>query len=76
MKQSGLYYFLKEQVRIILSFLKGHTVDFYLQKVSMNKYRWTLVEFFRELMDFCFLSNFSETLRKEFNTIKQDSKVI
>ena len=36
MKQLGLHYFPKEQVGILLNFIKGHTIDFYLQKISMN----------------------------------------
>ena len=36
MKQLGLHYFSKEQVGILLNFIKKHTIDFYLQKVSMN----------------------------------------
>ena len=36
MKQSGLHYFPKEQVGILLNFIKGHTINFYLQKVGMN----------------------------------------
>ena len=36
MKQSGLHYFLKKQVRILSNFIKRHTIDFYLQKVGMN----------------------------------------
>ena len=36
MKQLGLHYFLKEQVRILPNFIKEHTIDFYLQKISMD----------------------------------------
>ena len=36
MKQLGLHYFPKEQVGILSNFIKGHTMDFYLQKISMN----------------------------------------
>ena len=36
MKQLGLHYFLKEQVGILLNFIKKHAIDFYLQKVGMN----------------------------------------
>ena len=36
MKQLGLHYFLKKQVRILPNFIKGHAIDFYLQKVGMN----------------------------------------
>ena len=36
MKQSGLHYFPKEQVGILLNFIKRHTIDFYLQKIGMN----------------------------------------
>ena len=36
MKQLGLHYFLKEQVGILLNFIKECAIDFYLQKISMN----------------------------------------
>ena len=36
MKQLGLHYFLKEQVGILPNFIKGYTIDFYLQKIGMN----------------------------------------
>ena len=36
MKQSGLHYFLKKQVGILTNFIKRHTINFYLQKVSIN----------------------------------------
>ena len=36
MKQLGLHYFSKKQVRILSNFIKRHVIDFYLQKVSMN----------------------------------------
>ena len=35
-KQLGLHYFPKEQVGILLNFIKRHTINFYLQKVGMN----------------------------------------
>ena len=35
-KQLGLHYFLKEQVGILLNFIKGRAMDFYLQKISMD----------------------------------------
>ena len=35
-KQLGLHYFLKKQVGMLLNFIKRHTINFYLQKVSMN----------------------------------------
>ena len=76
MKQLGLHYFPKEQVGILPNFIKGHTIDFYLQKISMNNTWWTLSQFFRGLIDFCFSSNFAETLRREFNTLKQGNRVI
>ena len=76
MKQSGLHYFPKEQVGILPNFIKGCAIDFYLQKIGMNNTWWTLSQFFRGLMDFCFPSNFVETLRREFNTLKQGNRVI
>ena len=76
MKQSGLHYFSKKQVGILPNFIKGHVIDFYLQKIGMNDSQWTLSQFFRGLMDFCFPSNFAETLRREFNTLKQGNRVI
>ena len=36
MKQLSLHYFLKEQVGILPNFIKGHAIDFYLQKIDMN----------------------------------------
>ena len=36
MKQLGLHYFPKEQVGILPNFIKGHAIDFYLQKISMD----------------------------------------
>ena len=36
MKQSGLHYFPKEQVGILLNFIKRHAIDFYLQKIDMD----------------------------------------
>ena len=36
MKQLGLHYFPKEQVRILPNFIKECVIDFYLQKVGMN----------------------------------------
>ena len=76
MKQSGLHYFPKKQVGILLNFIKRHAIDFYLQKVGMNDSQWTLSQFFRGLIDFCFPSNFAETLKREFNTLKQGNRVI
>ena len=35
-KQLGLHYFPKEQVGILLNFIKRCVIDFYLQKVGMN----------------------------------------
>ena len=76
MKQLGLHYFPKEQVGILPNFIKGHTMDFYLQKIGMDDTQWTLAQFFRGLIDFCFPSNFAETLKREFNTLKQGNRVI
>ena len=36
MKQLGLHYFPKEQVGILPNFIKGHTINFYLQKIGMD----------------------------------------
>lgn len=67
MVQSGLYHFPKSQVSIMLSFIKGKAIDFYLLKIASYEYCWTLSKFFTRLIDFCFLSNFVEILCRQFN---------
>ena len=53
----------KEPRAFVLSYcLKGKAYDFYMQKVSLNPHEWTLREFFVQLFNYCFPSDYRTEL--------------
>lgn len=44
-------------------YLTGRAYDFYTQKVSMTEDRWTLNNFFTEMFNYCFPSNYRTQMR-------------
>ena len=64
----------KEFVLKISRFLEGKAYDFYDSMVSDDPYDWTLSQFFRELMNYCFPTDFKDQQRAKVNHFKQHQK--
>ncbi|KAL5484854.1 hypothetical protein ACEPAI_7496 [Sanghuangporus weigelae] len=76
MRQTGLERLPKEQVGVLPSFLKGKAMEFYRQKVGIEDRKWTLPKFYTGLMNYCFPTNYSEDLRRQFQRTRQGRKDI
>jgi hypothetical protein len=67
----------KKQCAFVLSYyLTGKAYDFYTQKVSLNYKNWTLHEFFVQLFNYCFPSDYRLELRKKVKSCYQNNKSV
>ena len=65
----------KNQHAFVLSYyLKGKAYDFYTQSVSLNPHEWTLKEFFVQLFNYCFHSDYRSELREKLRKCFQNNK--
>ncbi|KAK7024287.1 hypothetical protein VNI00_016411 [Paramarasmius palmivorus] len=65
-----------EQVMLASNFLRGKALSFFIQKVSRNHSRWTLVEFAKGLFNFCFPLNYRSQQRAKLDECRQGSRSV
>ena len=61
---------------LIIYYLKGKAYDFYTQSVSLNPHEWTLKEFFVQLFNYCFSSDYRMELREKLRKCFQNNKTV
>ncbi|KAF8875585.1 hypothetical protein BD779DRAFT_1476020 [Infundibulicybe gibba] len=67
----------RSQRTFVLSYyMDGTAYDFYTRKVAMTSNKWTLEEFFTELFNYCFPSNYRLTQRDKLNRCYQHEKSV
>ena len=67
----------KECQAFVLSYyLKGKAYNFYTQNVSLNPHEWTLKEFFVQLFNYCFSSDYRTELHEKLRKCFQNNKTV
>lgn len=61
----------KRYIYVLSHFLTGRAYDFYTQKVSKTEKKWSVEQFFRELFNYCFLSNYRMKMRAKLEKLTQ-----
>ena len=59
---------------VLSYYLKGKAYDFYTQSVLLNPHEWTLKDFFVELFNYCFQSDYRSELREKLRKCFQNNK--
>ena len=64
------------KVFLLLYYLMGKAYDFHIQKVAIDKERWTVSQFYEELFNFCFLVDYRMQLHKNKARCHQNDKSV